>query len=197
MSIITPDRLKQFSASVAPGIVQAFSDHVSDISNAGLATPLRVQHFMAQISVETWALTRLEENLNYSAKRLVEVWPKRFPNLATAAPFANNPSALANKVYGGRLGNVQPNDGWTYRGSGMMQTTGRDNFRAAGHEDDPETLRQPEGALLSALKFWSDHNLNKWADADNLIAVRKIVNGGTNGLSDAKLYLSKAKRIFV
>jgi len=197
MSIITGDRLKQFAISIQPGIVQAFADHADDIDKAGLTSPLRVQHFMAEIAVETWSLTRLEENLMYSAKRLVEVWPKRFPTLAAAMPFANNPKALANKAYGGRLGNHLPDDGWTYRGSGMLQTTGRDNFRAAGHEDDPDTLRQPDGALLSALKYWTDHNINRLADDNNLYAVRKAVNGGTIGLSDAKNYFSRAKRIFV
>lgn len=197
MAIITPDRLRQFAISASPSIIQTFTDHASDIANAGIDTPLRVQMFMSQIAVETWALTRLEENLMYSAKRLVQVWPNRFPNITAAEPYANNARALANKTYGGRLGNYLPDDGWTYRGSGMLQTTGRDNFRAAGHENDPDTLRQPDGALLAALRYWTDHNLNKLADANNMFALRKAVNGGTNGLVDAKSYFAKARRIFL
>ena len=81
----------------------------------------------------------VSENLNYSARRLTEVWPSRFPTIAAAAPFANNPQRLANKVYGGRLGNVDPGDGWLFRGRGLAQITGRENyarFGIAGVPDD-------------------------------------------------------------
>jgi len=194
--ILTEARIRAFAPSAMPGIVTALAAPGA-LSAAGITLPLRLHHFMAEIAVESGGLSKLEENLNYSAKRLTQVWPKRFPTIAAATPFARNPEALANKVYGGRLGNTQPGDGWRYRGSGLMQTTGRENFRAVGHEDDPETLRHPVGVLASALKFWSDHGCNAIADRDNLLKLRITINGGTNGLDDAKVWLAKAKRIFI
>ena len=80
----------------------------------------------------------VEENLNYSAKRMTQVWPSRFPTIASAQPYAGNPRALANKVYGGRLGNTGPNDGWVFRGRGLSQITGRANYAKFGIADTPE-----------------------------------------------------------
>lgn len=89
----------------------------------------------------------VEENLNYSAKRLTQVWPGRFPNLASAQPYANNPQKLANKVYGGRMGNINPNDGWLFRGRGLPQITGRDNYRRAGIEGNPDKALEMDTAV--------------------------------------------------
>lgn len=89
------------------------------------------------------AMQPISENLNYSAQRLTQVWPKRFPTIASAKPYANNPQRLANKVYGGRLGNVDPNDGWLFRGRGLAQITGRENyarFGIAGVPDDASKM---------------------------------------------------------
>jgi len=196
-SLITADRIRAFAPSALPSLVAVIAGSPADFDAAGIVTPLRVQHFMAQIAVETAGLVAIEENLSYTARRLTKVWPARFPTIASAQPYARNPQALANKVYGGRLGNVAADDGWRYRGSGLMQTTGRYNFRMAGHEDDPESLRTPGPALRSALQYWTAHKCNAAADADDVDRVRKIINGGTNGLADAKAWLLKAKRVFV
>lgn len=97
------------------------------LKTAGLLDkPNRLQFFLAQLGHESSGLTVDEENLDYSAARLMAVWPSRFPTLAAAQPYAHNPRALANKVYGGRLGNIGPDDGWKYRGRGYIQLTGRD-----------------------------------------------------------------------
>lgn len=194
--LITAERMRVFLPRAKSELIAAIVEGQSALDAAGINTPRRVQHFLAQIATETGGLTAIEENLNYSAKRLCQVWPKRFPTIASATPFARNPQKLANKVYGGRLGNREPDDGWRYRGGGMLQTTGRENYRRAGHEDDPEALRKPVTALASALKFWRDHDLNALADRDDLAAVRKKINGGENGLSEAKRYLITARRIF-
>ncbi|HEV7306425.1 hypothetical protein [Ensifer sp.] len=84
------------------------------------------------------AMRPVEENLNYSARRLMQVWPARFPTLASAEPYANNPRALANRVYGGRLGNVGADDGWRYRGRGLAQITGRANYATFGLAEAPD-----------------------------------------------------------
>lgn len=194
--MLTADRIRKFAPGARADIVKALVDGAPEIAAAGITTPLRLQHFMAQIYPETGGLKFVEENLRYSAKRLREVWPGRFPTEAAARPFANNPEALANKVYGGRLGNKQPGDGWRYRGRGMMQTTGRSNYRAACYEDRPDDLTIPDVALNSALKFWKDNGCNAIADRDDVGALRKRINGGTHGLKDAREALAKARRIF-
>jgi putative chitinase len=94
---------------------------------------------LAEVYHETGGqMQPVEENLNYSAKRLTQVWPGRFPTIDSAKPYANNPQRLANKVYGGRMGNTGPNDGWLFRGRGLPQITGRDNYRRAGIEGNPD-----------------------------------------------------------
>lgn len=194
--MLTADRIRKFAPGARADIVAALVDGADEIAAAGINTPLRLQHFLAQIYPETGGLKFVEENLRYSAKRLTEVWPGRFPTLAAAQPFANNPQALANKVYGGRLGNNRSGDGWRYRGRGMMQTTGRSNYRAAGYEDDPDALADPATGLRAALTFWKDNGCNAIADRDDVAALRKRINGGSHGLADARAALAKAKRIF-
>jgi putative chitinase len=194
--MMTADRLKRLAPSARPDLVAAIVDNWSYAAERGITTPLRIAHFMAQICVETGGLRLIEENLNYSAKRLMQVWPSRFKTLASAKPFANNPRALANKVYGGRNGNKGPDDGWIYRGSGFMQNTGRTNFRLAGYEDNPDALRTPGPGFRAAVDYWTKHKLNRLADQDNIAAVRKAINGGTHGLADAAAYLRKARKIW-
>ncbi|WP_267361535.1 MULTISPECIES: peptidoglycan-binding protein [unclassified Methylobacterium] len=188
---------KRILPAVAPharaDIVTAFIAADERIVGAEITTPLRIAHFVAQIATESGGMTRLEESLFYTAERLCQVWPKRFPTLAAAKPYAGNPKALAEKVYGGRMGNVRPGDGWRYRGGGLLQNTGRANYRAAGFEADPDRLRTPTGAIAAALTFWADNDCNALADADDVEALRRRVNGGTIGLSECRAYLAKAK----
>ena len=96
-------------------------------------TPLRVAHFMAQILYECGGLTIQFENLNYSAERLPKVWPSRFQPKGSLNPrdYAHNPQKLANEVYGGRMGNTAPKDGFTYRGRGLLQLTGKESYQEA------------------------------------------------------------------
>lgn len=195
--MLTAERLKRFAPKSRADIVQALVNGQDEIREADITTPLRLQHFLAQIWPETGGLRVLEENLRYSAARLQQVWPKRFPTLASAQPYANDPEALAFKVYNGRLGNVDPDDAWRYRGRGLLQTTGRANYRAAGYEGDPNALSRPDVALSSALKFWEDNGCNALADRDDVGALRKRINGGSNGLDEARAALVKARRIFV
>lgn len=82
---------------------------------------------MAQVLHETGGLTVLVENMNYRAERIVQVWPSRFRTIEEATPYAHNPEKLANKVYGGRMGNTHPGDGWRFIGRGLLQITGRES----------------------------------------------------------------------
>ena len=112
---------------------QAFESYDAQLGPFGvLASRLRAEHFLAQVLHESGGLLRLVENLNYTAERLVEVWPSRFPTLEAAEPFAHNAHALANQVYGGRMGNTDPEDGWRYLGRGLLQLTGRASYTKVG-----------------------------------------------------------------
>lgn len=153
--------------------------------------------FIGQVLHESGMLERLEESLNYSAQRMTEVWDKRFPTVESALPYAHNAPALANKVYGGRLGNVAPGDGWKYRGRGLIMVTGRDNYSHVGVvlgldlENNPDLLAQPEIALRSAIAWWE----GKIPDGilGDIKKVTKRVNGGTVGLAHRQDMTEKAR----
>ena len=172
------------------------------LPGAGITTHLRWCHFIAQAAAETGGLARLEENLSYSAERIVQVWPSRFASVAAARPFARNPEALANEVYGGRMGNSRPGDGWLYRGRGMKQLTGRANYTGAAAATGLPLVERPELAaffpatMRIACWYWDSRRLNRHADADDLEMVTRGVNGGLIGLADRWAYLSRAKTIW-
>ncbi len=186
------------SKAIISGIVA--NQHLLD--EAGINTPIRLRHFFARVCVETGGLRTLEENLNYSAARMTQVWPKRFPTIAAAKPYANNPAMLAEKVYGGRLGNNKPGDGWAFRGSGLLQDTGRDNFEEVEAitgmpvASQPDLLRTFPGALQGATLFWKSRSINARADRNDTTGVCKAVNGGTTGLSDQRAWLAKAEKVW-
>lgn len=197
-ALVTAERLRRLAPKADPKLVAAIVDGWPAMVAAGIETPRRVATFLATLATETGGFRALSENLNYtSVAQIRKTWPKRFPTDASAKPFVRNPEALANKVYGGRLGNTEPGDGWRFRGGGFIQNTGRANYRAAGHENDPETLRTPGPGFAAAVTFWADNGLNALADRDDPKAVRKRVNGGLIGFDDFAAYLHKAKRIFV
>ena len=148
-------------------------------------TKARIAEFVAQISNETGGFTKFEENLNYSAKRIREVWPGRVTTDAQAKALERNPEALANVVYDRpREGNTQPGDGWRYRGRGALQLTFRNNYRRFGDlldlplEEQPELAADPEGSVLIALEFFKQGNVNRYIDAGNFRAARGITNAG-------------------
>lgn len=151
-------------------------------------SPVRQAAFLAQVGHESGHLRRLVENLNYRAEALVRTWPSRFTAQAAGA-YARQPEKIANRVYGGRMGNgpEESGDGWRYRGRGLIQLTGRDNYRAAGHAlglpllESPELLEQPEHAAQSAAWWWAAHGLNELADAGRFSDIGSIINTGQPG----------------
>ena len=128
----------------------------------------------------------------------MRTWPSRFPSADVAGQFAGNPEKIANKVYAGRLGNTEEGDGWAYHGRGVIQLTGRDNYRNCGNAlglaliTNPELLAMPKGACLSAGWFWGKHGLNDLADARDYETMTKRINGGTLGLDDRISKINKA-----
>ena len=165
-----------------------------------ISTPVRQAFFVGQCAHESNNFTRLEEGLNYSVSRLMAVWPSRFPTLEAAAPYANNPEKLANKVYGGRadLGNKEDGDGFKFHGRGCIQLTGRDLYERCGEAigadliNQPQLLVEPHYAAMSAAWFWNKKGLNALADSKDYDTMTKRINGGLIGLDDRKAKIAKA-----
>lgn len=157
-----------------------------------ISTPERQACFLGQCAHESGGFTALKENLNYSAEGLTKVWPKRFPSLDAAQPYHRNPEKIANKVYADRMGNGNEasGDGFKYRGRGLIQLTGKDNYRACGEAlgvdlvEEPDLVSTPQYAALSAGWFWDKNKLNQFADANDMTGLTKRINGGTHGLDD-------------
>lgn len=173
------------------------------------ANRLRLAHFLAQVLHESGGLTLLVENMNYSAARLPQVWPTRFQPTGPLNPadFANNPEKLANEVYGGRMGNVQPGDGFRYRGRGLLQLTGREAYQqstralrtpfpqAPDFEADPDAVASSAWCLHVAAAEWDRKGCNALADADNLRRVTRAINGGLIGLASREDWLRRVKAL--
>lgn len=159
----------------------------------GINTPLRKAHFLGQLTAES-GLVPKEEVLYYSAKRMTEVWPLRFPTVESARPYAMNPQRLANKVYSGRLGNGDEasGDGYRYRGMGMIQLTGKSNYKTYGQMtgfnllQNPDLLLQIGVSALVAAAYWKARNLNEAADRNDIYSVTRGVNGGHHGIETRK-----------
>lgn len=158
--------------------------------NYGINLPQQRAAFLAHVSVECGQLNGVVENLNYSAKRMTQVWHRRFPTIAAATPYAHNPEALANHTYGGRNGNGDEasGDGWRYRGRGLLQITGRTNYRAAGFEDNPEALENPNTAADTAGRHWKEAGLNERTttvlNRTQFNATTQLINGGQTGSAE-------------
>ena len=163
-------------------------------------TPVRQAAFIGQCSHESGGFKTLQENLNYSAEALCRVWPKRFPTLQDAQPYHRNPDMIANKVYADRMGNgsEESGEGSLYKGRGLIQLTGKDNYQQCGDalgEDfisSPDYLLSPKYAALSAGWFWHRNKLNVLADAKDWTALTKRINGGTIGLEDRIKHIEHA-----
>ena len=174
----------------------------------GITTKRRVAHFLSQCAHESANFRRLEENLNYSAKALNSVFSRYFgnPPKRSAYEYARNPEKIANYVYMDqyrryKMGNIYEGDGWRFRGRGLKQLTGRDNYTAFGAsiglsaEEAAEYVATEQGAVESACWFWDTNNLNSIADSDDVVRVTKRINGGTNGLEDRQIRYAQAMKI--
>lgn len=158
-----------------------------------------VDNFVAQVLHESAKLECMEENLNYTTpEQICKTWPARFKTTDDALKYVRNPVALANKVYGGRFGNTEPGDGWKYRGSGPIGVTFKDNFDALEKitglplVKNPDMLRRPGvESLKVCIAWWEGHVPD--GVMNNLVAVRKSVNGGVIGLQDTIDLTDKVK----
>jgi len=163
----------------------------------------RAAHFFAQTAHETGDFRLFSENLNYSVEGLLGTFKKYFPDTATASKYAHNTVMIANKVYANRMGNGDEasGDGWTYRGRGAIQLTGKANYQAfSSHINRPDVMTNPdivatELAFESAIFFFDKNNLwticDKGVDDATITIVSKRINGGTLGLEDRKAKTKK------
>lgn len=161
----------------------------------GINTPLRLAHFLAQCGHESGGFRATQENLNYSAKGLMGIFKKYFPNASIAASYERKPERIANKVYANRMGNGSElsGEGYKFRGRGYIQLTGKENYTAFGKAINENIIANPDlvsskYALLSAAWFFTKNGLHKMADegaSDQVVTkITKRVNGGTIGLPD-------------
>jgi putative chitinase len=161
----------------------------------GIDGPLRLSHFLSQCAHESGNFKFVKENLNYSGDGLRKIFPKYFPTTEIAEKYARQPEKIANKVYGGRMGNGDEasGDGFKFRGRGYIQLTGKDNYAAFDKFVDDDIMADPDLVatkypLTSAAFFFHKNKLwdvcDKGHGDDIVLAVTKRVNGGTHGLAD-------------
>lgn len=202
--------IKMAGLKINPVYEKAFEQGDADGSfeQYELVTKLRVAHFLTQILHESNGLKSVRENMNYSAKRIVQVFGvnrhSAAVTVAEAKKLANNPKALAERVYGlgnprksKELGNIFNGDGYDFRGGGPLQTTGRDNYTRAGDvigidmAKHPELIERPKYILQPALIFWKSRSLNELADKNDIRGITKRINGGYNGMKDRQIWFNK------
>jgi len=172
----------------------------------GIVTPARVAGFISQCQHESADFTVLTENLNYGAKGLMTIFKKYYPDEALAKAHERKPELIANRVYGGRMGNgpESSGDGYKFRGRGLVQLTGRANYTQCSRDlfgddclvDDPDLLLNPEWAILSACWFWHRNKLNDICDRGDVVLLSKKINGGTIGLADRIHHWNKCLELF-
>lgn len=159
----------------------------------------RIAGFLAQTMHESGAFTVTQENLNYSVAGLRKIFNKYFPTDELARQYAKQPEKIANRVYANRMRNGDENsgDGWKFRGRGLIQLTGRDNYTKLANDlemtldETVKYLETPNGATASAGWFWDNNDLNSYCDKGDFIGLTKRINGGTIGLEDRQQYYNK------
>lgn len=169
-------------------------------------TTNRIAGFFAQTAHESGGFKLKEENLNYSAEALDRVFPKYFKNAGVdAALYARQPKKIGSRVYANRMGNGDEasGEGYKFRGRGFIQMTGKNNYTqfakecGVGIDEVLNYCVTTEGAIKSALFYWKNANCNTACDSDDITAMTKKINGGTNGIADRTIRYEKYKKIFV
>jgi putative chitinase len=209
--IVSVDQILALAPAAKSNYVEAFRNGQAVFDRYAISeSPLRVAHFVAQLMHECGALTIQFENLNYSASRLPEVWPSVFQPTGPLDPseYARNPEKLANEVYGNRMGNDNPGDGFRYRGRGLLQLTGKESYAEATqilrrtNLLAPDFVAQPDEVIAAAWCLeiaaaeWASKGCNALADKDDIKAITKRINGGQIGISDRVEWVKKTKSVW-
>jgi putative chitinase len=198
--MVTAEQLQMLK--IDPSLVDAFNE---TFDRWGISTKRQRAAFIGQCGHECGNFRILEENLNYRAATLLKLFPQT-PKRAwgftpeSAAQYERQPQKIANRIYGNRMGNRDEasGDGWRFRGSGWLQLTGHANFFHAGQAlgvdfvMQPELVRTPRYAALTAGWFWATHNCNRLAEAEDWVGLTKKINGGTIGLEDRIKHIKHA-----
>lgn len=180
---------------MGPGTEEGVRAMLREAAKNGVTDKKELAIMLANTHHETGGFKNVEENLRYKPQTLMKLWPHRFPTMEKASQVASGgPVVVANTIYGNRMGNEQPGDGWKYRGRGFIQLTGKENYTRASKAlgvdlvDDPDQVAEdPTMAAASALYFWkANKRISEKAKAGDVAGVRKIVNGGTIGLEDTQ-----------
>lgn len=202
---------KEQLAALIPGnkkVDEWYEALVNILPKYDIVTEARVAGFIAQCAHESGNFMTLEENLNYKEETLLKVFPRYFgPGKRNAAEYARNPEKIANYVYmdefrTSKMGNTQPGDGWRFRGRGLKQLTGRENYTNFGKsvgmtaEQAADYVATEKGAIESACWFWNAKKLNDVADTGDVVKMTKIINGGDIGLADRQARYKKAMEVF-
>ena len=176
---------------VRPETAALYAPHLDAAARGWGVADYALPMWLAQLAHESAMFERMVESLNYTkAAQIRRTWPKRFANNSAAVAFVSKPERLANFVYANRLGNgdAASGDGWKYRGRGLIQVTGKDNYRDASESlglpllEEPELPEETVHAADAAGWFWKSHGLNRFAF--NINACTRAINGGLNGLPD-------------
>lgn len=205
--MLTYDQLLKINGNKNPDMCKYYIDALNKIlPEYKIDTKLRLCHFLAQILHESGNLKYKSENLNYSAKALRSVFGKYFKTDEIANQYARKPEKIANRVYANRMGNGDEasGDGWYFRGRGLIQLTGHDNYKLCSDSIKFDLMKDPdllintaEVSVKAACWFWNKNNLNELADKDDVKTITKRINGGFNGLDDRTSILSRAKSVLI
>lgn len=187
----TQEKVDQLIPNARYGTEVWFNEFNELLPVFGITSIGRVAAFIAQTAHESGGYTAMIENLNYAGDRLAAIWPKHFSDV-DVSQYHRNPEAIANRAYRNRMGNGDEasGDGFKYRGRGLIQLTGKDNYKRFAEyagiavEDAPEYIETPRGALHSACWFWYANDLNTYADAGDFTGMTKRINSSTIGLDD-------------
>ena len=212
---VTNEQLTQQAPQARPEYLEAFADADTVLAKYGINdNGLRLAHFMAQVLHETGGLKILTESMNYRPDALISLFSRQRISIADAQRLGRTDAhpadqrGIANILYGGafgkaQLGNTEPDDGWNFRGTGLLQMTGRDSRTRIGAKLDVDLVNVPENAadprylLPIAAEEWNEKGCNVPADADDIARVTKLINGGNIGLDDRKAWLVKTKAVWL
>lgn len=196
---LTKEQVKKILTAASDANIDKYLPFLNEtFKEFNIDTPLRVAAFIAQTGHESGQFATVEENLNYSANALLRVFSKYFPTPGKADLYARKPVSIGNLVYANRMGNGDEasGDGYRYRGRGLIQITGKNNyvdfFLYAKVPQNPDYLTTPKGACQSAGWFWWKNQLNTWADKGDIKELTRRINGGYNGLEERTNFYNRA-----
>jgi putative chitinase len=200
--MVTLDLLTQICPHTKSSMLEGYIEPLNTVAEyyEMNVNPARLAGFLAQTAHESGGYNFIKENLNYSSNGLRSTFGKYFTNDVIANQYAKKPEKIANRVYANRMknGDESSGDGYKFRGRGLIQLTGRDNYTKFANdlglslEDTVAYLETPNGAVASAGWFWENNKLNQYCDSGDFVTLTKRINGGTIGLADRKHHFELA-----